>query len=274
MSKPQPPTPPNPTTVANAQTGTNIGTAVANSTLGNVNQVNPFGTNKFTSTGGYTDPTTGQWVPSFTQTSKLNPTSEALLTGSQGLESTAQGLQAAAQGTQGGIQKTANSLLPTGQTLAAQFAGTAATPLNVNQTANNGIIAGGPQALDPAVAQAAYNASTNFLTPTFQQQQRDLQDQLARQGISVGNDAYGNAENQLQNTQNSALVGAANNATVTGAQQANNMFGLALQGQNQNLGQQQTVQQQPLSLLSALYGGSPLSPNVYGGINPASGMIA
>jgi hypothetical protein len=59
----------------------------------------------------------------------------------------------------------------------------------------------------------------------------------------------------LYNTQNQARVGLANNATVTGANQANNMFGLALQGQNQNLGQQQTLQSNPLQLLAMLYGG-------------------
>ena len=87
-----------------------------------------------------------------------------------------------------------------------------------------------------------------------------MQDQLARQGISVGNQGYSNATNQLQNTQNAALTGAANNAVVTGANQANNMYGLALQGQNQNIAQQQTQQQNPLSLLSQLYGSGAVSP--------------
>lgn len=235
MAKPNPPTPPNPVTTAQAQTGTNLSTAVAQSELGNVNQSGPYSSTTFNQTGGYTDPNTGQWVPQWSENTQLNPTLQSILSGTE---------------------NTANSLLPTGQILANNAAGSATTPLNVNQTANNGIIAAGPQALDQPVANAAYNASTAFLTPTFQQQQTDLQDQLARQGISVGNQAYGNAENQLQNTQNNALTAAANNAVVTGANQANNMFGLALQGQNQNLGQQQAVQSNPLQLLSQLYGGS------------------
>lgn len=235
MAKPQAPTPPNPQTVANAQTGTNISTAVANSELGNVNQTGPTGSTTFNQSGGYTDPTTGQWVPSYTETQSLNPTLASILSGTEGA---------------------ASSLVPTAQTLATNAGTSATTPLNVNQTANNATIAGGPQALDAPVAQAAYNASTQFLQPQFQQQQEDLQDQLARQGISVGNQGYGNAENQLENTQNAALTGAANNAVVTGANQANNMFGLALQGQNQNLAQQQTLQSNPLALLAQLYGGA------------------
>lgn len=242
MSKPQAPPPPNPTTVANAQTGTNISTAVANSELGNVNQVGPTGSTSFNQTGGYTDPTTGQWVPSYTETQSLNPTLASILSGTEGA---------------------ASSLVPTAQTLATNAGTSATTPLNVNQTANNATIAGGPQALDQPVAQAAYTAGQEFLQPQFNQQQEDLQDQLARQGISVGTPGYGNAETQLMNSQNAADVGLANNATVTGANQANQMYGLALQGQNQNLAQQQTVQSNPLSLLTALYGGaSPVTSSV------------
>lgn len=234
MSKPSAPTPPNPVATAQAQEGTNIGTAVAQSELNNVNQIGPYGSTTFNQTGGYVDPQSGQWIPQFTESTSLNPLEQAILTGTQ---------QAGA------------SLVPTAQTLANQAGGTATTPLNVNQTANNATIAGGPQALDQPVAQAAFNASTAFLDPTFQQQQTDLQDQLARQGIPLGSQGYGNAENQLQNTQNNALTAEANNAVVTGANQANNMFGLALQGQNQNLAQQQTVQSNPLTMLSMLYGG-------------------
>lgn len=233
MSKASPPTPPNPTQTAQAQESTNVGTAVAQAGLNNVNQVTPYSSTNFAQTGGYTDPNTGQWVPSYTETTSLTPQAQSILTGTEGV---------------------ANSLVPTAQNLANQVGTASTTPLNVNQTANNATIAAGPQALDPTVAKAAYGAATNFLTPTFAQQQQDLQDQLSRQGISVGNQAYSNAENQLQNTQNSALVGAANNATVTGANQANNMYNLALQGQNQNLNQQTLQQQTPLALLSQIYG--------------------
>jgi hypothetical protein len=235
MSKPATPAVPNPVTTANAQTGSNISTAEANSTLGNINQVSPTGSTTFANTGGYTDPTTGQWVPSSTETQSLNPTLTNILSGTE---------------------NTAQSLLPTAQTLANDASTSTTTPLNVNQTANNATIAGGPQALDQPVATAAFNAANTFLQPQEQQQQTNLQDQLAQQGISVGNPAYNNAETQLMNSQNQTNTAAANNATVTGANQANNMYNLALQGQNQNIAQQQTVQQNPLSLLSQLYSGT------------------
>lgn len=235
MSKAQAPAAPNPVQTGIAQTGTNIGTAVAQQTLNNTNQSTPYGTTTYNQSGGYTDPTTGQFVPSYTENTSLNPNLQNLFSGTE---------------------NAAQQLVPTAEQLATNANSSALNPLNVNQTANNATIAGGPQALDQPVAKAAYDASTQFLTPTFTQQQQDLQDQLSRQGIGLGTQGYGNAETQLQNSQNAALVGAANNATVTGANQANNMFGLALQGQNQNLAQQQTVQQNPLALLSQIYGGS------------------
>jgi hypothetical protein len=234
MSKAAAPAAPNPTATAAAQEGTNVGTAVAQQTLNNTNQVTPYGSTNYSQTGGYTDPQSGQFVPSYTESTSLDPSLQSVLSGTE---------------------NAANTLVPTVNTLAGQANTTATNPLNVNTT-NNATIAAGPQALDQPVAQAAYGASTDFLTPQFQQQQEDLQDQLSRQGISVGNQGYGNAENQLENTQNAALVGAANNATVTGANQANNMYNLALQGQSQNIAQQQAVQQNPLQLLSQIYGGT------------------
>lgn len=51
MSKPKAPEPPDPMKTAQAQTGTNISTATANSILGNVNQVTPYGNLNFSQTG-------------------------------------------------------------------------------------------------------------------------------------------------------------------------------------------------------------------------------
>lgn len=233
-STPQVPTPADPVKVANAQTTSNLGTAAGTQALDNVNQVGPNGSTTYNQTGSYTDPTTGTTVPTYTQTNTLDPLSQAVLTGTK---------------------QAANTLVPTAQTLATQAGGTATTPLDVNQTANNGIIAGGPQALDQSATNSIYAGENSLLQPTFDQQQKDLQDQLSRAGISVGNDAYSNAQTQLGTQQNQARVAALGNATGQGITSANNMFNLALQGQNQNLGQQQTVQSNPLQLLSQIYGG-------------------
>lgn len=343
MSKPSAPQPPNPATVAAAQQGANVGTAVAQSTLNNVNQVTPYGNTTFNQTGGYTDPSSGQFVPSYTETTSLTPQEQAILSGTQNV-----GLQmmpAASNLANQAVQTTANPLnvnsannsylLAGGQNAINQGIGTAtgAQQSNVGQVSNmaqgetnqalglqnqniggeaalaSGIL-GGEQSYLPNVAQSEYAGENALLQPTFSQEQMDLQSQLARQGISAGSAAYNNAETQLGTQQNQALTSAAGsamgNATTaannmyntalsgaqglygtganaaqgalnTGANTASNIYGtgttgaattlgagnttgsnmynLALQGQNQNIAQQQAVQQNPLTLLSMLYGG-------------------
>lgn len=237
MSKSTPtvPTPANPTTVANATTTSNLGTSAAQQAENNVNTVGPNGSTTYNVTGSYTDPTTGTSVPTYTQTNTLDPLSASILAGTK---------------------QAANTLVPTANTLAGQAGSTATTPLNVNQTANNGIIAAGPQALDPTVANAVTSQQESFLTPQWNQTQQNLTDQLSRAGIPVGSDAYNSAMTNFNNSKTQAFQSAQDSGTAQGAGIANNMFGLAVQGQNQNLGQQQTVQSNPLALLSQIYGGA------------------
>ena len=82
MSKPDPPTPPDPQATARAQTGTNVSTAVANAYLQNINQNTPYGSLRYDQSGtyGWTDPTSGQTynIPTFTATQSLSPTQLAL----------------------------------------------------------------------------------------------------------------------------------------------------------------------------------------------------
>lgn len=229
MSKPDVPQPASPQAVSGAQTTSNVDTAVANATLGNVNQVGPMGSTTYNQTGGQM--VDGNWVPSYTQTTSLNPTLQNILTGSE---------------------NTAASLVPTGQTLANQAQGSLTTPLNFSGV-NNDIIQGGPQAIDQTATNSIYQGENALLQPTFAQQQQDLQDQLSRQGIPVGSEAYNNAQTQLGTQQNQARTAALGSATGQGITSANNMFNMALLGQNQQIGQQQTAQTNPLNNLTKLY---------------------
>lgn len=230
MSKPSAPAAPDPTQVAQAQEGTNVGTAVAQANLNNVNTVGPGGSTTYAQTGGYTDPTTGQWVPSYTQTTNLSPLGNSLLQG------------------QGEL---ANSYLPSIEAQGANL-----QPFNPNAGANAATVNAGVQPLNNQVAQAAFNEQAGFLQPTYQQQQTNLNDQLSQQGIPIGSQAYSNAQTQLANTQNQGLTAAANNATVTGANVAGQDFGLALQGQQQNTQNQVLSESNPIGLLSLLTSGA------------------
>jgi hypothetical protein len=210
--------------------GTNIGTAIAGSTLSNINQTGPGGSTTFTQNGGYTDPTTGQWVPQWNENTSLSPLGNQLLGGQQGL---------------------VNSYMPW-----LQQAGANTGPLDINGGANANIVNQGPQAYDPTVASALYNEQAGFLAPTYRQQQTDLTDQLSRQGMPLGSQGYENAQTQLSNSQNQGYTAAANNATGQGANVAGQNFGLALQGQQQGVNLQQLAQTNPISLLSMLTSGA------------------
>ncbi|MGV0910332.1 tail fiber domain-containing protein [Martelella sp. FOR1707] len=82
MGKPKPPTTPDPAETASAQTATNIGTAIANSYLGNVNQVTQDGTLTYDVTGyhDWTNPLDGTTtpIPTWTATQTLSPEQQAI----------------------------------------------------------------------------------------------------------------------------------------------------------------------------------------------------
>jgi len=80
--KPDPPTPPDPIRTAAGATATNVGTAVANQQMNNINQITPQGALTYSQTGIYTynDPTTGQsyQIPLSTATQSLSPDQQNL----------------------------------------------------------------------------------------------------------------------------------------------------------------------------------------------------
>ncbi len=84
------PAPPNPQQTAAASTSTNVGTAVANAFLGNVNQVTPDGSLTYDQTGSHQwfDPYTGQSynIPTFTATQTLSPQQQAIQNQNKGAQ--------------------------------------------------------------------------------------------------------------------------------------------------------------------------------------------
>lgn len=80
FSKNSAPKPPSASSLAAAQTGSNVGTAIANANLGYVNQVTPDGSLTYSQTGtyNYRDPASGQTyaIPRYTATQTLSPASQ------------------------------------------------------------------------------------------------------------------------------------------------------------------------------------------------------
>jgi hypothetical protein len=90
LGKQSAPKAPDPYQTASAQTGSNIGTAIAQSQLNSINQVTPYGSLAYSQSGTYdfTDPTTGKTykLPKMTATTSLTPAQQQLLNSTQGTQ--------------------------------------------------------------------------------------------------------------------------------------------------------------------------------------------
>ena len=82
MGKPSAPKPPDPIKTGSAQTATNIGTAVANAGLNQVDQITPDGNLSYTQSGStsWTDPVSGKTynIPKYTATQTLSQQGQAI----------------------------------------------------------------------------------------------------------------------------------------------------------------------------------------------------
>ena len=83
MGKPDAPEAPDPKETAGAQTGQNVLTAIANQSMGNVNQITPYGSLTYTQSGAtqFTDPNTGEVydIPNYTATTSLSEDQQKIL---------------------------------------------------------------------------------------------------------------------------------------------------------------------------------------------------
>jgi hypothetical protein len=172
MSKSKPPAPPDPIAVAGAQTGQNIGTAIAQQNLNNVNQVTPDGSLTYEQTGTYqwTDPNTGKVhdIPRYTATQTLSPT----------------GSQTHAMGQEADL-----NLATLARDQSARLGTLLGTPVDLSNEAVEGrLMELGRARLDPALAQ----------------RQEGLRSSLSAQGIKEGSAAYDRAMSREHQSQNDA----------------------------------------------------------------------
>jgi len=156
MGKQKPPTPPDPRETAAGSTSTNIGTAIANTTMGNVNRYTPNGTLEYTQRGSQTwnDPFTGKSysVPQYSATETLSPGQQAIFDQSQQAKL--------------GLSQGANNL-------STALANRPNTPIDTTAVENR-ISDLGQQRLDPR----------------FSREQSALENRLANQGLTQGSAAW------------------------------------------------------------------------------------
>lgn len=171
MCAPDAPTPPDPKETSAAQTGTNVGTAIANTMMQNVDQNTPYGSMTYDQTGSYSysDPYTGQnyEIPRFTATTSLSPEEAAKLEQSQGAE-----LNLASLGNErSGFLR---DYLPN------------------------------TEATTDAIDAKIYEYGSKRLDPRFEREGDALRSRLANQGIAPGSEAYNREMEALSQSKNDA----------------------------------------------------------------------
>lgn len=173
MCSPAIPAPPNPKDTAAASTGTNIGTAIANANLGNVNQVTPEGALTYGQTGTqkYTDPYTGQTydIPQYTATQTLSPEQEAI-----------RRTNVETQGNIAGIGR--------------------------DQSARIGELLGTPVDLSNDATEARLmELGMSRLQPNLDRRRASIETDLVNRGIRPGSDAYDRAQSNAMQGENDAF---------------------------------------------------------------------
>ena len=173
MGKSKAPAPPDPRQTASAQTATNIGTAIANNTMGMVNQITPDGSLTYSQTGTkkWTDPYTGQTydVPQYTATTALSEMGQQI---------------------KGQNDQTQLNLAQTGAQQSGFLKDYLGNIWNPDTSAIEGrLMELGSQRLDPR----------------FAQQEDQLRTRLANQGVTAGSEAWNREMSSLNQSRNDAF---------------------------------------------------------------------
>lgn len=201
---------PDPKETAAAQTSTNVGTAVANSYLGNINQVTPDGNLTYSQSGTYkwSDPTTGKSydIPTFTATQSLSPTQNAIKKQEDGASLN---LATLANSQSGRL----NQLLGKGIDLSSAPQASNPSKLSLPDYTE---FTSGPKlqtSYDVNIDTSKYEqALMDRLNPQLQQDSSALEAKLVNQGLQPGSEAYNRAFAQQGQKENDARIAAILNA--------------------------------------------------------------
>lgn len=213
---------PDPYQVSQAQTASNVETAIANAWLNSGNQVTPWG-NTATSQIG-TKTVGGQEVPIFNQTLTLSPEQQKLYE----------------QGVQGDTRLNELGLAQIGRIQDA-----VSDPFSLSQF-------GAAPTADAAARERAYNSILERNAPNQQRDLSALESRLAAQGVAMGSEGYRTAMDQYQRGQNDFRLGADIQAGNEMAQQ----YGLQSGAYQQQIANALLERQQPLQEFSQFTGAS------------------
>lgn len=174
MGKSSPPAPPDPRETSQAQTGTNVATAIANNTMQMVDQTGPYGslTNEVIGYEDFTDPYTNQTyqVPRYRQTTTLSPEEQAIYDENTGART---------------------NLATTANDQSAFLQDYLANPFD-----------GSTEAIEGRLAELY----SQRMDPQFARDEDALRTRLANQGVTAGSEAWSREMEGLNQARNDARV--------------------------------------------------------------------
>lgn len=183
-------------------------------------QVTPWGTQSWDTTKGV-DPATGKPIDQWTQTTTLDPKSQAALDAQQGLD-------AQRSGTASNIYDRVNTDL--------------SQPMDWSSFKDFGSIPdvqdpGDPNTFRQHGEDSAYNRMTSRLDPQWQQKTQQQDVALRNQGLKPGDEAYDTAMHNLNMDKTDAYQTAMNESAAAGRDESQLAFGQAQQRGAQTFGQ-------------------------------------
>lgn len=259
------PKPTDPRNIADASTSTNIGTAVANTWLGNMSENTPYGSTSVTQSGStkYTDPYTGRSydLPTFTRNTTLSPTQQGIFDANQ---------------------QSVSNVAGAARDATWNLRGSLGQPVNLS---------GAPQPNVPTL-QDSYitdfsadrakveDALFSRLNPQLERDRAALETSLANKGVKLGSAAYDRAMTDFGQTTNDArmqailaggqeqsrLANLARDAAMFGNSAATAQYGLTAGERARQMEEQFALRNQSLSEAQGLMGmGQPSMPSFMGG---------
>lgn len=225
----KPPKPPDPYKVAEAQTGLNRETAIAQTLLNQVNEYTPFGSSVYNQIGDV------DGIPQFERTTTLSPEQQQLYEGQMGVYNQLAGFA----GDQLGRVQT-----------------------NLSQPFSYEGMPEAPEASEAArqqVIDALYGQHTSRLDPQFARDQQALETRLANQGITIGSEAYNAEMDRFTRGRNDAYSQARQTAIAGGGAEQSRLFGLGGAARDRAIKEAAYLRQQPLNEITALLSGGQVS---------------
>lgn len=234
-SSPSPPQPANPQQTAQAQTQLNKDTAVAQYGLNATNQITPQGTLSYQQIGTWADGT-----PRFQATQSYSPSQQALYDQSTSNQQ--------ALGQLGGSQ-------------IGRISSLLSTPFDISKAGPVPTFNGDTSAIEARIGDLA----SQRLEPQLAMARAARENQLANQGITLGSEAYGNAEKVLGQQENDARNQLLLNARQQAFNELGSTYGYNMQNYQQNLSNLLQGRNQPINEITALASGSQVSNPTYVG---------